>query len=373
MAWTTPRTWVASETVTASIMNTHVRDNLSALATESTANTADVEDLKSVVGSVNLIADPTFLIWAAGDAAAPSHWGLGTTAATVARCGTGLGDTTRKVGAFCAKLTAGATGSEQLRQNLLGTASYDDFLDGQTVSMGAWVYCTASSSARIFVDDGSGATYSSYATGSTSWQWLTVTRTLGTTGTYLRIGAEAIASASLYLSGPTAVLGDEPPSRYQPAPVVYGTLYFPFVGTVTAKAGAAMFLVSRPTLVKDVQLRLGTAALGSTTSTGAYYTSVDVNTYSTDWLSMFSGSTAQPRILSDTGGTAVVANAQPDGTYARRCLDGSTAASRNHMKVDIDSGGASSSGGAATDLYVMVRCLQFARPLENMLAYNDIT
>ena len=31
MAWTTPRTWVAGELVTASIMNTHVRDNLTAL------------------------------------------------------------------------------------------------------------------------------------------------------------------------------------------------------------------------------------------------------------------------------------------------------------------------------------------------------
>lgn len=33
MAWTTPRTWVAGETVTAAIMNTHVRDNLTAAAT----------------------------------------------------------------------------------------------------------------------------------------------------------------------------------------------------------------------------------------------------------------------------------------------------------------------------------------------------
>lgn len=31
MAWTTPRTWVAAEIVTASNMNTHVRDNLSFL------------------------------------------------------------------------------------------------------------------------------------------------------------------------------------------------------------------------------------------------------------------------------------------------------------------------------------------------------
>lgn len=33
MAWTTPRTWVTGEIVTASLMNTHVRDNLNSLLT----------------------------------------------------------------------------------------------------------------------------------------------------------------------------------------------------------------------------------------------------------------------------------------------------------------------------------------------------
>lgn len=32
MAWTSPRTWVVSEIVTAALMNTHVRDNLNALS-----------------------------------------------------------------------------------------------------------------------------------------------------------------------------------------------------------------------------------------------------------------------------------------------------------------------------------------------------
>ena len=36
MSWTTPRTWVALETVTASLMNTHVRDNLNWLAAAGT-------------------------------------------------------------------------------------------------------------------------------------------------------------------------------------------------------------------------------------------------------------------------------------------------------------------------------------------------
>jgi hypothetical protein len=39
MAWTAPRTWVAGETVTAAIMNTHVRDNLKALGDPWTAYT----------------------------------------------------------------------------------------------------------------------------------------------------------------------------------------------------------------------------------------------------------------------------------------------------------------------------------------------
>lgn len=36
MAYTTPRTWVAGETVTASHLNTHVRDNLSAIVPNNT-------------------------------------------------------------------------------------------------------------------------------------------------------------------------------------------------------------------------------------------------------------------------------------------------------------------------------------------------
>lgn len=35
MSWTAPRTWVAGETVTASLINTHLRDNLLALFTPS--------------------------------------------------------------------------------------------------------------------------------------------------------------------------------------------------------------------------------------------------------------------------------------------------------------------------------------------------
>jgi hypothetical protein len=39
MAWTSPRTWVAAEVVTAALLNTHVRDNLKAIGDPWTAYT----------------------------------------------------------------------------------------------------------------------------------------------------------------------------------------------------------------------------------------------------------------------------------------------------------------------------------------------
>jgi voltage-gated potassium channel Kch len=40
MAWTTPRTWVAGEVVTAALMNLHVKDNLDVLKTHEEGQTA---------------------------------------------------------------------------------------------------------------------------------------------------------------------------------------------------------------------------------------------------------------------------------------------------------------------------------------------
>lgn len=45
MAWTTPRTWVSSELVTAALMNTHVRDNLVAL--DAAIDLISVQDARS--------------------------------------------------------------------------------------------------------------------------------------------------------------------------------------------------------------------------------------------------------------------------------------------------------------------------------------
>ncbi len=67
MVWTAPRTWVASEVVTAALMNTHVRDNLKAIGDAWTAwtptVTASTGTFTTVSGSGRYIAAGKLIVW----------------------------------------------------------------------------------------------------------------------------------------------------------------------------------------------------------------------------------------------------------------------------------------------------------------------
>jgi hypothetical protein len=111
VAWTDPRTWVAAEAVTATLMNTHVRDNLKAIGDAWTTYTPTTTGLtlgngtvtaaytqsgklvqfriKFTLGSTSVMATPTFTLpatafatrsftFAAGafDTSASDHYGL---------------------------------------------------------------------------------------------------------------------------------------------------------------------------------------------------------------------------------------------------------------------------------------------------------
>ena len=65
MAWTAPRTWVTGETVTAALMNAHVRDNLleTSAATVTTAGDIAYADAANSMGSrLGIGADNTFMV-----------------------------------------------------------------------------------------------------------------------------------------------------------------------------------------------------------------------------------------------------------------------------------------------------------------------
>lgn len=316
--------------------------------------------LQSALGGRNLLADPTFLIWAAGDALAPAHYVLSGAGAAIARAGTGLGDTKRKVGQFCAKVTAGGGATAVLTQSLLTTTSYDDFLNLLSVSVGAWVWCASASACRLEINDGVSNTTSAFHTGNSTWQWLTATRIMDAASTKLEFRFNTAASTIGYLSGPSFLLGETPPSYFVPAPLAYGTIYFPLAGTLTAGTFKGVYVPARPAIVKDVQLQCITAP-----TTQAII--VDVNTFDGSlWTSMY---TTKPQIAA----SATRGGAQPDTTYARRCLTGYSGAAAPGagyaLAVDLDQVGSGTAGG---DLSIHIRCLQFTRPLEEFLGYNEI-
>jgi len=56
MGWTTPRTWVAGETVTAALMNAHVRDNVALLGTPPSCRVTASSTANVSTGAITLVA-----------------------------------------------------------------------------------------------------------------------------------------------------------------------------------------------------------------------------------------------------------------------------------------------------------------------------
>lgn len=297
-------------------------------------------------------------VWAAGDNAAPSAYVMSGTGAGIARCGVGLGDTTTKVGKFCAKLTAGGGAAGYLKQTISGTSGFHSYLGGLKVVAGCWVKCSSISGSRLLVEDGVGTTNSSYHTGGGSFEFLTVARTLDASATQIKIGVENAASVVSYVSGWTFWFSCVVPTNYVFPTARYDTINLNVSGTLATGAGKAWFVVERPSIIKDVQLRVNTAPTGQALI-------VDVNTW--DGAAQNTMFTSKPQIAV----SAFNGGAQPDTTYARRCLapySGSgTAPAGGIISVDIDQVG---SGVAGADLWIQIRRLIWERA-EDFLAYNE--
>jgi hypothetical protein len=316
------------------------------------------------LGAVNLDRNDDFLLWPDGDAAAALYYTLNGAGAAVARCGTGLGDTNRKVGDFCAKLTRSGTDCD-LSQTLLSTAAFAraDFLKGKYLTRGMWVKCSTPNIARLAIYDGVGTSYSSYHTGGGSWEWLALTRQIDSSATTLIVRACAHNSnASAYFSGGTSMLlGDSALiiGQYQPAPVQYGVLKFGLSGNLPASLTRFdAYEPARGGIVKDIQCSIKTPGTGRAVI-------FDVNTW--DGAALTTMCTTKPQI----GDGLARGGAQPDGTYARRCLRptfGTSISAGGLLSVDLDQNG---SGTAGADATVMVRTLQYATPLERFHSYND--
>lgn len=321
------------------------------------ASSADVSDSLGV----NWCYNEDFLIWAAGDAVAPTGWTL--TTITCARAGTGLGDTTTKIGPFCAKLTrAGTNGT--LKHSVMNSTSFSasgQHLKGTEFSFGVWLKASVASMVRCYFDDGVGTTVATdadantYHPGDGNWIWFSGTHTISNSATALTLVISQEASnGDCYVSGATAIPGGVAPTNWRPCPKVYGAIVWKRAGTIGVTTSLDRFRFQRPALVKDIAVDAVTAPTGQALI-------VDINHHDgSNYQSMCS---TKPQI----GAGANFASQVPDGTYRYRCFTAqpsSAGITDCLINYDVDQVG---SGTAGADLTVTVRAMQYARPQENLL------
>lgn len=328
----------------------------------SVTNLVTVSQFMGGLGGVNLVRNDDFLVWPDGDASAPWAWTLTGAGASVARTGTGLGDTNRKVGDFACLLTRAGTNC-YIENALLSTTAFTraSFLQSKYVGFGCWVKCSTPNIARLQINDGIGTGSGSYHTGGGAWEFLTVTRQLDASATTLKLrGSVDTADGSAYFSGATALLLDSNLSlgQYQPSPVLYGMMHFALAGNLAVASNQGRVVLARGGIVKDIQLLIKTAPVGA----AAIF---DVNTW--DGAGYTTMCTTKPTIADG----ATRGGVQPDGTYARRCLRGgfgTAGLAGSEITVDTDQTGV---GTVGADAVLEIRTLQYASPLERFAAYND--
>lgn len=143
--------------------------------------TADADvDAVFTSESPSLLHNEDFAQWQNGPSAAPDGWTLGNGAVAQS--------TMHAIGGLSAQLTrtsVDATLTQALPQALVHYLARI-ISTPATVTVGAWVQCSAASRARIGVSDGLTTTYSAYHTGGGGLEWLTATKTLTSGATALQ-------------------------------------------------------------------------------------------------------------------------------------------------------------------------------------------
>lgn len=298
----------------------------------------------------NWCMDPDFLIWAAGDAVSPTHYGtLVGSGGSVAR------DTTDyQSNGMAMKVTLGSQDT-YVPQTIFSSAEFPTYWRSKDFSFSCAVKTSTASLAKIGIYDGVGTTFSSYHTGGGSWEWLTVTRTLDASATELEIRFQSDidgTSGNATFDLPVFIPGPIPAQHFIPCPTVEGTLYFPVAGTISTGTDKFRFNPAYPMLVRNVTLRADTAPTGAGSNVA-----VDVNHWDGSAMqSMFSTTKAEIDPGNNNGGR------NPDGTYRYRCFDGqknNESETDAHLSIDVDEVGSTVAGA---NLEILVRVLQYQRP-----------
>jgi hypothetical protein len=315
--------------------------------------------LQGAVGNINLIADDTFLCWPGGDNDPAGHW-------------TDLGDPTVdrettiiKLGTMCLKLTNN-TGADGVGQSILDSGVFDDLqdsLDGVSIGFGCWVYTGLADHAYVEIYDGSDLTETTARhAGGSDWTWLSGVHKIVKGATQLEFRCRVSnddKTNPAYFSGATALISETAPANWVPSRKQYRAVHWHFDGTLATTNTVRKAFVSRPTVWKDVQGYV-------TTAPGA----------GNAWNIRLTKNNSFVEYIWNTGAlistTAKAGRRAPNpASYDKQCFAGNSGTIGTTGQESMISLDCSAVGDAADgDLYV--RYIQWTRPLEDFLAYNDI-
>lgn len=154
-------------------------------------------------GLQNLLLNGDFEYWYSGTTSAPDGWTLNGTGATIVR-----ESTEKKLGSYSAKITYGSDPAYIFQ--LIHSTRGIDYWKGRTITLSCWIKTSTASQARLFISDSILVTYSDYHSGSGNWELLTVTKTIDSSATFIRIACILNSSGSGYFDGVMVVEGNCP-------------------------------------------------------------------------------------------------------------------------------------------------------------------
>ena len=153
----------------------------------------------------NLLKNWSFEDWSAGAGSAPDLWGVDGTGVVVSQESTIV-----KHDTYSVKITSNLTNEGYVEQNITNPA-----YETKTLTLGMWVYSDTANAVTIRIYDADGASSSLYHSGNSTWEWLTVTRTLGAKYAGLnyifRGTVSTTVSTSAYFDGAVLIEGSSIP------------------------------------------------------------------------------------------------------------------------------------------------------------------
>lgn len=154
------------------------------------------------VGLSNFLRNGSFELWGNGTSVAPEGFTFAGAGGTIAR-----ESTTFKHGLYSAKIIR--AGANCFLYNATAHLPVGiTYYKGRVVTLSAWVYASVASVARLILSDGVGSSYSSYHTGNSTWQLLSVTRTINASATKIQPECTVDTSnATCYFDGMMCVEG----------------------------------------------------------------------------------------------------------------------------------------------------------------------